>query len=121
MKSQFADELTECYVKFSFENKGKRYEIKRTPAQMKQRRNGNCSLQNATALLTLEDGTIISKIGEVNKQIEEILGLNAEQFRKIIMLPQGNFAAFFTTPVWENKRFCARFLELLYWNNLQNN
>lgn len=94
LKSQFADELTECYVKFSFENKGKRYEIKRTPAQMKQRRNGNCSLQNATALLTLEDGTIISKIGEVNKQIEEILGLNAEQFRKIIMLPQGEFRRF---------------------------
>ena len=34
------------------------------------------------------------KIKEVSDQIEQILGLNAEQFKQIILLPQNDFSRF---------------------------
>lgn len=96
LKCHFSDDKTESYVYFVFQNKGKTYHIRRTPQQMKLRRTGTLSPENATAVLTLEDGTTYTRVNDVNGKIEEILGLNAEQFKKIVMLPQGEFRRFLT-------------------------
>ena len=36
------------------------------------------------------------KIKEVNQEIESIIGLNLDQFKKIVMIPQGEFREFLT-------------------------
>ena len=58
-------------------------------------------MQKATASLVIVDkigGQEIEKLGdkikEVSDQIEQILGLNAEQFKQIILLPQNDFSRF---------------------------
>ncbi len=96
LKCQFADDKTESWVSFTFQSQGKTYQIRRTPQQMKLRRTGNLTEQGATAQLTLEDGSVYTRLSEVNRKIEEILGLNADQFKKIVMLPQGEFRRFLT-------------------------
>ena len=62
---------------------------------------GGPPMQKATASLVLVDklgGQEIEKLGdkikEVSDQIEQILGLNAEQFKQIILLPQNDFSRF---------------------------
>ena len=58
-------------------------------------------MKKATASLVIVDkigGQEIEKLGdkikEVSDQIEQILGLNAEQFKQIILLPQNDFSRF---------------------------
>ena len=58
-------------------------------------------MQKATASLVIVDkigGQEIEKLGdkikEVSDQIEQILGLDAEQFKQIILLPQNDFSRF---------------------------
>lgn len=94
LKCQLAGEDVLCYVEFEFLSRGERFAVKRTPLQNRRRRNGSISPEPASAVLTLPDGTALTKIGEVNRKIEEILGLNCEQFKKIVMLPQGEFRRF---------------------------
>ncbi len=95
-KSQFADDDTTCAVTLTFEAQGKQYRIHRTPTQLKKRRTGTITQEGATAELTLPDGQVLGKIPEVNQKMEEIVGLTADQFRKIVLLPQGAFRRFLT-------------------------
>lgn len=93
-KSDFADDKTVCYVAFEFIIKGKYYIVRREPIQFKLKRNNNLTKENSTAELILEDGNIISGTANVDKHLEELLGMNADQFKKIVMLPQGEFRRF---------------------------
>ncbi len=93
-KSDFASRESICYVEFEFIVHGKRYIVRREPIQFKLKRNGNYVKENSTATLTLEDGSIINGTANVDVRVEEILGINADQFKKIVMLPQGEFRKF---------------------------
>ena len=44
-----------------------------------------------TVELYLPEEKVITKTTEAKEEIEKILGLNAEQFKQIVMLPQGEF------------------------------
>lgn len=104
-----ADLLTE--VSFVFELGAKRYLIKRQPEQMrpKARGDGETGHSHAAWLFDVTDvdidtidldgcGTILAekKVGLVASQLTEILGYGAEQFRQIVLLPQGRFEKFLT-------------------------
>ncbi|MFZ2539907.1 MAG: SMC family ATPase, partial [Oscillospiraceae bacterium] len=93
-KSDFAGKECVCYVEFEFIVHGKRYLVRREPIQFKLKRNGNYVKENSTATLTMEDGSIVNGTATVDIKIEEILGINADQFKKIVMLPQGEFRKF---------------------------
>lgn len=94
LKSDFADSKTLCYVELCFLSKGLRYQIRRTPMQLAEKRGGGTRTLSATAELTLPDGEIISGKNEVDARIIEILGINRDQFQKIVLLPQGEFRSF---------------------------
>lgn len=90
-KSDFSDASEECYVDFTFSLKQKDYRIVRTPKQDRLTRRNTISSANPTAQLYLPDGSVLSGINEVNVKINEIIGLTKDQFKKIVMLPQGEF------------------------------
>lgn len=90
-KSDFSDASEECYVDFTFSIKQKDYRIIRTPKQNRLTRRNTISSTNATAQLYLPDGSIMTGVNEVNAKVDEIIGLTKEQFKKIVMLPQGEF------------------------------
>lgn len=102
MRSTFAgpeDDLTK--VTFYFQQGKHLYRIERVLQQERTKRGGGTTIQKATASLVIVDkigGQEIEKLGdkikEVCDQIEQILGLNAEQFKQIILLPQNDFSRF---------------------------
>ncbi len=91
LKSHFATAAEPCYVKLTFLLHGEQYTIERKPKQQRVVRGGGLSTANGDALLTLPDGTMLSGINEVLARIETLLGLDYNQFRQIVMLPQGEF------------------------------
>src|SRR5699024_8229614 len=46
-------------------------------------------------------------VSEINKKIEDLIGLTQEQFKQIVMLPQGEFRKFLTSET-ENKEAILR-------------
>lgn len=98
MRCDNADDglLTELY--FSFELGQKRYSIRRCPEQQRAKSRGDgFTLQKSEAELKrlLPDGTeellVASKVTDANACIEELTGLDVDQFRQVMVLPQGKF------------------------------
>lgn len=102
MRSTFAGpEADLTKVTFYFQQGNHLYRIERILQQERAKRGGGTTMQKATASLVIVDkigGQEIEKLGdkikEVSDQIEQILGLNAEQFKQIILLPQNDFSRF---------------------------
>lgn len=102
LRSQFAPNDQKTEVIFYFEQGNQLYRIIRTPEQMLAKKRGTGLTSNkATAKLAIVDkvgGTEISSIaakpGDVGTEIDGILNLSADQFKKIILLPQNDFSEF---------------------------
>lgn len=102
MRSHFADpeELTEVTLKFHL--RGKTYEIKRSPQQEKPKKSGE-GFTTITARAELYEidnegkrHIIASNVRDVDEKIKDIIGLDANQFRQILMIPQGEFRKLLT-------------------------
>ena len=95
LKSDFSGPSERCFVEYTFETGGHVYTVNRSPAQTlaKLRGEGERSVA-ASALLRLDTGEEISGVRDVDKKVVEILGIDREQFRKIVLLPQGEFRKF---------------------------
>lgn len=91
-RSKYADSTTDTFVQLEFECKGKKYIVRRVPKYERAKVRGEgTTIQNESAELILEDGRILTKTTDVTKAIEEILGVNKEQFTQIAMIAQGDF------------------------------
>lgn len=88
LRSDYADVKDETYVELTFEVLGHLYTIRRTPTY---KREGYKTLKQATALLKLDNNQYIEGTKDVNTKIIEILGINYEQFKQIVMISQGEF------------------------------
>jgi DNA repair protein SbcC/Rad50 len=103
LRSQFArdDLLTEVSLDFSL--KGKRYSITRSPQQLKKKDKGDGYTQIGAKAELYEwdengEKTIIAtKISDVEEKIKEIMLIDANQFRQILMIPQGEFRKLLTS------------------------
>lgn len=92
------DDHKDAYVEFTFEVDGTEYNVKRTPAYYKYKKNGerNKTKIGETFEIETDPGkNIPGKKEDRDKYIkEEVLKLDASQFKKLIMLPQGAFSEF---------------------------
>ncbi|MDD6484635.1 MAG: AAA family ATPase [Clostridiales bacterium] len=87
LRSDFADEDAKVYVELEFSHRGKEYKITRNP---KYTLPGRKMPIKANALLELPDGSV--KEGKAaNEGIEELLGIDKNQFSRIVMIAQGDF------------------------------
>ncbi|MDU7967286.1 MAG: SMC family ATPase [Paeniclostridium sordellii] len=92
LRSHFADDGVETFVELEFELKGERYIVNRVPKQKKKKARGEgYTEKSADATLTLPDGKVITKVTNVTNKLIEILGITRDQFKQIVMLPQGEF------------------------------
>ncbi|CZQ87190.1 SbcC/MukB-like Walker B domain-containing protein [Trichococcus ilyis] len=89
-KSQFAAENAICYVDLTFEYNGKNYRVRRSPAQTGPGKSGKIINLSADVAF-YHDDTVTTKARDANAEIEQLLSLNYEQFKQIVMLPQGEF------------------------------
>ncbi|MGP6139417.1 AAA family ATPase [Jeotgalibaca sp. A127] len=88
-KSDFATDEDLCQVAFTFEVNGKEYYIERRPEQKGPGKRGIISHSSSVAFH--HDGQVTTKIMDANKEIAQLLALTYDQFKQIVMLPQGEF------------------------------
>lgn len=101
IRSQFAKENILTSVELEFEIRGEAYKIIRTPRQLVPKKRGSGLKEEGPKVeLHIPGGVILTKGDEVNGKgehrgkIREILGIDIDQFKKIIMIPQGDFRQF---------------------------
>ncbi|MGF9646576.1 SMC family ATPase [Pseudarthrobacter oxydans] len=100
LRSDHAEPGQEPAVSCEFSAQGRRFEVTRSPAWEKpsaRGRNGFTTQQAKTLLRERVDGTWIEKSArndEAGAEILALLGMDREQFTRVVMLPQGDFAAF---------------------------
>ncbi|EMY4798532.1 TPA: AAA family ATPase [Bacillus pacificus] len=110
LRSQFADDNVYTSVELTFQLKGKRYEIKR---QLGHKKQGNKTITgHAVELYEVIDEEKIPAVDrfhvtDVNKKVEDLIGLSKHQFSQIVMLPQGEFRKLLTSET-ENKEEILR-------------
>ncbi len=93
LRSKYADISTETFVEMEFLHNGEKYYIKRNPEYLRPKKRGEGETkQDAQALLIYPDGRQVTSVKDVNLAIINLLGLNQDQFRQIIMLPQNDFS-----------------------------
>ncbi|EJV66012.1 MULTISPECIES: AAA family ATPase [Bacillus] len=110
LRSQFADDNMYTSVELTFQLKGKRYEIKR---QLGHKKQGNKTITgHAVELYEVIDEENVPAVDrfhvtDVNKKVEDLIGLSKHQFSQIVMLPQGEFRKLLTSET-ENKEEILR-------------
>lgn len=95
LRSKYARAEDPTYVELTFTYNGQTYTVRRNPLyyriNLKKKDATDLVKQNADALLTLPDGSVVTKKTEVDNAIQEIIGLSREQFAQICMISQGDF------------------------------
>ena len=108
MRSSFAVDNAATEVSFTFEHGGFAYEITRRPEQVLTRTRGAGLAKKAakTSLVIFDDrGQEKEQLTKgVDKYIQDLLHLTADQFFKIIMLPQGEFRNFLVASSLEKEQ-----------------
>ena len=86
LRSQLIDAEADFGVEFQFTTGGHDYQIQRWQKGM---RPGKVRLT-----VDGDESSALTKVREINDKLFEVLGLTADQFCKIVMLPQGEFRNF---------------------------
>ena len=97
LRSDYAERTTDTFVELVFEYRGERYRIRRNPEYLRAKARGEGETKRASgAEMELADGRVVSGVRKVNTQVEELLGIDSEQFKQIVMLAQGEFRKLLT-------------------------
>ncbi len=92
LRSKYAKEDMPTKVELTFAYSGKVYTVTRNPTYERAKIKGTgTTTESAGAELTYPDGRQVTKNGEVDAAIREIIGLTREQFSQIAMISQGDF------------------------------
>ncbi len=109
LRSDFVAEdgpITEVVFRFAVRDLA--YEIRRRPAQRlpKERGGGYKEGAHEAELCCVGHDAFapLSRLSDVAAKVQEILGLDYEQFRKIVMIPQGEFRRFLNAPTQEKQQ-----------------
>ncbi|MFW0772109.1 AAA family ATPase [Paenarthrobacter nitroguajacolicus] len=100
LRSDHAAPGAEPRVVCEFSARGRRFEVTRSPAWDRpsaRGRNGFTTQQAKTLLRERVAGSWEEKSSrndEVGAELADVLGMDREQFTRVVMLPQGDFAAF---------------------------
>lgn len=92
LRSDFAEKDVPTFVELIFEYRGKQYRVKRNPEYMRPALRGSGETkETAGAELYFPDGSVKSRTEQVNRAVEELLGIDKNQFSQIVMIAQGKF------------------------------
>ncbi len=117
LRSKYSDLQTPTFVELIFRYSDKQYKVKRNPEYERQSNRGDgTTIQKADAELFLPDGRVITKLKDINAELEKILGINRDQFKQIAMIAQGDFLKLLLA---ETKDRIAIFQKIFKTNNYQ--
>ena len=91
-RSKYANADTPTEVELTFQYAGKEYYIKRNLEYERPKTRGEgFTTEKANAELHYPDGRVVAKLKEVTAAVEEIMGIDRNQFTQIAMIAQGDF------------------------------
>lgn len=126
LRSDYAPANRKTEVEFTFQNGEKIYKILRSPEQeaAKQRGEGTRKLPAAAALYRLHDDgsadVLAAKSDEATKIITQLMGFKAEQFRQIVLLPQGEFRRFLIAESKDRKAILETIFKTELYRRIEN-
>ncbi len=98
IRSDHAAPTAVTEVAFEFKIAAKTYRVYRKPEQPRPKKGGGFSASKPEATLQICDDsdhdkwiTLATKWNAVTQEVESLIGFRAEQFRQVVMLPQGEF------------------------------
>ena len=92
LRSKYAKAEDPTYVELTFAYNGKTYTVRRNPEYERPKARGTgTTVQSADGMLTMPDGSVITKLRDVEAAIRQIIGLTREQFAQVCMISQGEF------------------------------
>jgi len=109
-------------VELTFGIRHKVYTIKRQPKQMAPKKRGEGYREYNSAVELLEhdcDRPPLTKEGDVKQEISQILGLTVDQFRKIVMIPQGDFKEFLIASTTSKEELLRKIFGTHIYKNIQ--
>ncbi|SDD50784.1 exonuclease SbcC [Terribacillus halophilus] len=123
LRSHFAEPGETTEVRYRFALRGTEYEIIRYPKQQKKKERGEGFTDDPARAEFYEwkDGEkvlISSRVKEVNEAIEEKIGLDYEQFRKMIMIPQGEFRKLISENSKEREEILQRIFRTYFYERM---
>lgn len=116
LRCDLAEPDTDTEVALELTVQGHRMRIVRSPEYRRPKRRGDgYTTQQARASLTwlscpphghAADG--VTRIDEVGRTVQRLLGMSAEQFFQVVLLPQGEFARFLRAETTEREQLLER-------------
>ena len=105
LRAKHADDSTITEVSLEFELKNKMYKVTRSPEQLRPKSRGEgYTTRPAEASIILPDGKVITKTKDVTATVEQIIGIDASQFKQIAMIAQGEFLKLLNAPSEERTK-----------------
>lgn len=110
-----APEKTETIVEFTFEANNNIYRFSRRLVPKRVR------LDQVNAISLMDENGVFQTIVEnpkdsvLNAKAEEIIGLNSNQFRQVVLLPQGQFERFLTADASEKEQILGKLFDASKW------
>lgn len=127
MRCHHARPQTATEIDFTFAIGSQTYRIHRQPAQRRPKLRGegftddvaNATLwqvNNDSGLSAADDESNMTllasrKIKDVTKRVEQIIGLQADQFRQVVVLPQGKFRELLTAEATQREEIFAQLFQ----------
>ena len=120
-RSKYADIKTPTFVRLVFNYKGKEYTIERNPEYERAAQRGSgLTKQTAGVELILPDGKPLTKTKEVDNAINNIIGINREQFCQIAMIAQGDFFKLLISPTKDRIEIFRHIFKTKLYSDLQD-
>lgn len=126
MRSQYAAEDEETFVSLKFSERGEIFEITRSPSYLRvskrKNKNGEYSAIQvpAKASLILPDGLeYAGNLRDINQKIQEIIGVDQNQFSQIAMIAQGDYLRLLHASSRERKEIFSRIFNTGIYSRIQ--
>ncbi|MBU2511164.1 SMC family ATPase [bacterium] len=127
MRCDLAEPGTLTEVALTFELAGKTYRIHRIPEQLRPKARGEgFTTQPVKAefyelLDNGEERLIVSgKVTEATSEIETLTGLNADQFRQVMVLPQGKFRQLLMAESKDREQIFSKLFQTQHYKKLED-
>ena len=121
LRSKYAAAETPTFVELTFTNGGRTYTVRRNPEYTRPKTRGTgTTVQKADAELTMPDGRVITKARDVTAAVTDIIGVDREQFARIVMIAQGEFRKLLLAQTDERKAIFRQIFHTERYQALQN-
>ncbi len=121
MRSDFAKPEIPTFVRLKFLYRGAEYTITRWPEYMRPKGKGNGETKSASKVeLILPTTQVISSIPAAKEKIEDILGIDLNQYTQIAMIAQGDFLKLLHASSQERSNIFRKIFDTKIFSNLQD-